>query len=381
MAVPAGWFFHPQPRRVALSAAFVFFVNQVRRAALLSLLLATAAGCGKDGPAKPVTPSPPTSGPAGRTFTNPLLPAGADPFVAQKDGFYYYLHTTYTDLRIWKTAKMSDLSFANPSIVWRPAATGAATGNLWAPELYFLDDKWYLYYSAGPAGNDLGRQRTWVLENSSPDPTQGTWVDKGRIFNPTEDFWAIDGTVLEQNDKRYFIWSGHNGQDGIQRLYISRMSNPWTLTGPRVELSRPEFAWENVGPPYVNEGPIILKREGKTLLVYSASFCGTDDYSLGLLTTSSTADPLLASSWTKSAQPQFSKNAGSRAYAPGHNGFFKSKDGREDWLIYHANNNPGEGCFDKRNPRMQPFSWRPDGTPNFGTPVPINTPLARPGGE
>ncbi|UPL47724.1 glycoside hydrolase family 43 protein [Hymenobacter sublimis] len=347
---------------------------------LLSLLLAVG-GCGKDQAARPVTPSPPAPAPSSTTFTNPLLPTGADPFVAQKDGYYYYLHTTYNDLRIWKTAKMSDLPLATATIVWRPPTTGAAAGNLWAPELYFFDGKWYLYYSAGPAGPDLGQQRTWVLENASADPTTGTWVDKGRIFNPTEDFWAIDGTVLEQNGNRYFIWSGHNGRDGIQRLYISKMSNPWTLTGPRVELSHPEYPWENVGPPYVNEGPEILQRNGQTFLVYSASFCGTDDYTLGMLRTTTTADPMLPTSWRKSAQPVFTKNPSGNVYAPGHNGFFVSKDGSENWLVYHANNNPGEGCFDKRSPRMQKFSWNSDGTPNFGSPVAPNMPIRKPAGE
>ncbi|TGE29171.1 glycoside hydrolase family 43 protein [Hymenobacter metallicola] len=315
------------------------------------------------------------------TFQNPLLASGPDPFVAQKDGFYYYLHTTNTNLTIWKTAKMSDLPATAGRVVWTPPAQGPASGNLWAPELFHLDGKWYLYYSAGPAGTNLGQQRTWVLENSAADPTTGTWVDKGRIYSPDADFWQIDGTVLEQNGNRYFICSGHNGIDGVQRLYITRMSNPWTLTGPRVELSHPEFSWENVGPPFVNEGPEILKHGNKTFLVYSASFCGTDQYALGMLTANSTADPMLPASWTKSTQPVFAHSPTNRAYATGHNSFFRSKDGQEDWIIYHANSNPNEGCVEKRNPRMQKFAWKPDGSPNFGVPVPINQAMTKPGGE
>lgn len=336
----------------------------------------------QDGGKATVAPAPPVvTPPAGATFTNPLLASGPDPWVYQKDGFYYYMHTTNTNLRIWKTAKMSELGATSSVVAWTPPPAGPASGNLWAPELYFLDGKWYIYYSAGPAGTNLGQQRTWVLENASPDPTTGTWVDKGRLFSPAADFWAIDGTILEQNGQRYFIWSGHNGQDGIQRLYISRMSNPWTLTGARVELSHPEYIWENVGPPYVNEGPEILKRGDKTFLVYSASFCGTDQYALGMLTAASTADPMLPSSWTKSTRPVFSQSPANRAYATGHNSFFTSKDGQESWILYHANSNPNEGCVEKRNPRMQQFTWNPDGTPNFGTPVAINTALPRPGGE
>lgn len=352
----------------------------IRQSVVLALVL--VLGC-KDGGKTAVSPTPPVVAPptTSNTFTNPLLPTGPDPWVYQKDGFYYYLHTTNTNLRIWKTAKMSDLGSTSSVVAWTPPPTGPASGNLWAPELHFLDGKWYIYYSAGPAGPDLGRQRTWVLENEAADPTTGTWVDKGQLVSPGADFWAIDGTVLEQNGKRFFIWSGHNGQDGIQRIYISEMGSPTTLIGSRVELSHPEYIWENVGPPFVNEGPEILKHGDKTFLVYSASFCGADQYALGMLTASATADPLKPSSWQKSDKPVFSQNPAARAYATGHNAFFTSKDGLESWIIYHANSNSNEGCVEKRNPRMQKFTWNPDGTPNFGVPVAINTPIAKPGGE
>ncbi len=61
--------------------------------------------------------------------------------------------------------------------------------------------------------------------------------------------------------------------------------------------------------------------------------------------------------------------------------FFKSQDGREDWIIYHANTFAGQGCADTRSPRMQKFTWNTDGTPNFGQPVTINVKLRRPSGE
>ena len=72
------------------------------------------------------------------------------------------------------------------------------------------------------------------------------------------------------------------------------------------------------------------------------------------------------------------------AYAPGHNGFFKSRDGKvdkEDWVIYHANSSTGQGCGNSRNSRMQKFTWNADGTPNFGEPVRTGSPLKIPSGE
>jgi GH43 family beta-xylosidase len=291
---------------------------------------------------------------------------------------YYFLITSGGDVRIRKTTKMSELATGPVVIAWKPVPGGPNSRDVWAPELHFLDGKWYIYFTAGP-GNCCGGQRLWVLENASPDPTQGTWTEKGRLYTQADDYWAIDGTVFEQGGKRYLLWSGQRLNDNTQRLYIAQMSNPWTLTGPRVELSEPTYPWERYGMVPVNEGPEIIQHGGNTFLLYSASHCGTDYYGLGQLRMSSTADPLVATNWTKSAKPVFVQ--GVNAYGPGHNGFFKSKDGTEDWLIYHANTKAGQGCGDLRNPRMQKFTWNADGSPNFGTPVDINVPLARPAGE
>jgi GH43 family beta-xylosidase len=300
--------------------------------------------------------------------------------VTEKDGFYYYMHTTGNNLRLWKTAKMSELGSATSKVIWTPSASGVASRDIWAPEIHFLDGKWYVYFTAGP-GNCCGGQRLWVLENAAADPTTGTWVEKGQIAVPNQDLWAIDATILEQNNKRYLLWSGQEAGSVEQRLYIAPMSNPWTISGPRAELSRPEYPWERNGDPKVNEAPQVLKRNNKTFIVYSASHCNTDDYGLGLLTTSSTADPMIPTSWTKSATPVFIKDPADRAYGPGHNSFFKSKNGQEDWILYHANAGPNQGCGDARSPRMQKFTWNADDTPNFGTPEPIGVQLPEPGGE
>ena len=65
----------------------------------------------------------------------------------------------------------------------------------------------------------------------------------------------------------------------------------------------------------------------------------------------------------------FQRSDDNKVYAPGHNGFFKSPDGSEDWIVYHANDNPDDGCGGKRSTRVQKFTWNADGTPNFGIPV------------
>jgi GH43 family beta-xylosidase len=116
-------------------------------------------------------------------------------------------------------------------------------------------------------------------------------------------------------------------------------------------------------------------------MTYSASGCWTDHYALGLITAEHGADLLNPKSWEKSPQPVLTESPAAHAFGPGHNGFFKSPDGREDWIIYHANPEPNEGCKDERSSRIQKITWNADGTPKFGTPVPLGEPLPKPSGE
>lgn len=106
--------------------------------------------------------------------------------------------------------------------------------------------------------------------------------------------------------------------------------------------------------------------EGEVFLFYSASGCWTDEYNIGVLQLRKD-NPLDRGSWIKHEDPVFEKSEANNVYGPGHNSIFKSPDGTEDWILYHANDEPGEGCGESRKPRMQKFSWE-NGFPVLGFP-------------
>jgi len=310
-----------------------------------------------------------------KTFNNPLLPSGADPYSTYHNGYYYYTHTVGNRLMLWKTKNLADLKNAESKLIWTPPVNTEYSKDIWAPEFHMIDNKWYAYFAAD--NGDNAHHRMYVLENKSADPFTGTWEFKGKIA-ASPDRWAIDGNVFTYNKQLYMIWSGWEGTtNGQQNIYIAKMSNPWTIEGDRVLLSQPDYTWEKQGdlndannPPHVsvNEGPQFLQRDKDVFIIYSASGCWTDFYNLGMLRLVGD-DVMKPQNWKKHSDPVFSQNAATGVYAPGHNSFFKSPDGKEDWILFHANDNPGEGCGTKRSPRMQKIEWNKDGTPKLGIPV------------
>jgi GH43 family beta-xylosidase len=310
------------------------------------------------------------------TFTNPLLPSGADPWSIYKDGYYYYTNTLGNRIDIWKTENLADLKTAERKTIWTPPAGTLYSKDIWAPEIHFIEGKWYVYFAADDGKNE--NHRLYVLENASANPLDGKWTFKGKISDASDN-WAIDGSVFEHNKQRYIVWSGWEGEtNGQQDIYIAKLKNPWTIDGNRVRISHPEHKWERYGdlndadnPPHVdvNEGPQVLSHGNKLFIIYSASGCWTDFYALGMLSTSSSSNLLDADSWKKHPQPVFKQSVENKVFAPGHNSFFKSPDGKEEWILYHANNEPGQGCGSHRSPRAQKFTWTVDGIPTFGEPV------------
>ena len=350
---------------------------------LVVLIISVAVSCGKGDTPVPPAPQPPViPPPATETeFKNPLLSSGPDPWVVQKDTNYYYTHTAGNKLILYKTNKMSSLGKASQKTIWSPPSSTAYSENLWAPELHSIGNKWYMYFAADDGNNQ--NHRIYVVENQAEDPMNGTWTFKGKVADATNK-WAIDATLLEYKSELFMLWSGWQGDTDIQQdIFIAKMSDPITISSERVKISSPTYNWEKAGsPPFVNEGPQVLKNaSGEVFLTFSASGCWTDAYSLGLLRLQKDGDPMNPDHWTKTPTPVFSTLASSNAYAPGHNGFFKSRDGSEDWMIYHANSAPNQGCGDKRSPRMQKFTWNADGSPNFGEPVKINAGIKKPAGE
>ncbi|KAJ4350541.1 hypothetical protein N0V95_004647 [Ascochyta clinopodiicola] len=302
------------------------------------------------------------------SFSNPLKKTdGSDPHIVWTGGYYYLMTTTWTNLQITRAKTLEGLKNGEKKTVWTDTNT-SRNGNMWAPELHYFDGLWYIYYTAGSSAN-LDLQRPHVLKGGA-DPFQ-SYSFLATLTNT----WGIDGSIVRFSSwGNYFVWSCMS--NSLQSLCIAPLTSPGKIGATKV-LSQPTQSWEKNGSP-VMEGPAALYNGGKTYLTYSASYCWTPDYSLGLLTWNGSGDPSLSASWAKSGPVLKSANSN---YGPGHNGFFTSPDGKEIWNVYHATANSAGSCDGNRYTMAQKVNFNSNGTPNFGTPAKLGTTITGPSGE
>ncbi len=370
------------PQIPILSIAMKQFPGKQSIAILSILLLFIGEACNK----KTITPSstkaPVTSLPPG-TFANPITD-GADPWVFKKNNSYYFCQSRAGGIYVAKSEKLSQPG--DFSLVWSAPTSGWNRQHIWAPEMHYLQGKWYIYYAAGEAGPPFIHQKSGVLESVTEDPL-GSYTDKGMLYTgdniatPQSVKWAIDLTPFYLNGQLYALWSGWEENATTDRtpqhLYIATMSNPWTISSNRIKISSPQQPWEKGTELDLNEGPEMLKHQEKAFIIYSCRESWLPAYQLGQLTLTDTLlNPMEPANWVKTG-PVFSGT--DKVFGVGHVSFTTSPDDTEHWIYYHAKKSTTPGW--DRDIRLQKFTWHTNGSPDFGTPTPTGVPIALPSGE
>jgi len=310
------------------------------------------------------------------SLLKPLILQRADPFILKHDDGYYYFTASvpeYNRIELRRSRTIAGLNDAQKVDVWHKPDTGPLCELIWAPEIHFNHGAWYVYFAAAPSReikDNLFQHRVYAIRCASANPLEGPWEPPVRIETGIDAF-CLDATTFTHRDVLYYVWAQKEpGIAGNSNLCIAPMSTPTQLAGKAIRLSKPELDWECRGF-LVNEGPAVLKRNGRIYLSYSAS--ATDEnYCVGLLHADENSDLLNPASWTKSPQPVFRTCYENRVFGPGHNSFTVAEDGRTDILVFHARTYTeivGDPLWDpNRHTWVKPLKWDDKGHPVFGRP-------------
>lgn len=298
----------------------------------------------------------------------------ADPYVLKDaEGSYYFTASVpaYDSIVLRKSDTLAGLAEAEETVIWRKHESGPMSKHVWAPELHYLFGKWYVYFAAGEK-DDIWKIRPYVLECQGQDPMKDEWVELGKMQRAEEDefsfeAFSLDGTIFENKEKYFYVWAEKTGVGRqISNLYIAEMESANKLKTVQVLLTTPDYDWERHGF-WVNEGPAVLKRNGKIFITYSASDTGIN-YCMGMMSVSEDADLLDPRVWKKERYPVLQTDYEKGIYGPGHNSFTVDEAGN-DIVVFHARTETeivGDPLYNpNRHAMLMKLDWDKDGNPVF----------------
>ena len=293
-------------------------------------------------------------------FGSPVADEKADPYVIynEDDGYYYMtsswpaygsVNDGYNRIALRRSETLAGLAEADDYAVFRANESGELSAHIWAPEMHKINGEWYIYF-AGACSSNVWDIRPYVLHctDSSDLLNIENWELKGRFVNKdgnyddTFDAFTLDMTYFEHGAKGYVIWA-YKKSASVLKMAEVNMDEPWKLASDAVVISEPEFSWEINGSQLINEGPAVLKRDGKIYVAFSGSTTGPE-YCMGILEADESANLMNPKSWKKrkTAALQTSDLVGQ--YGPGHNSFTTDENGNVI-VVYHARD---EKCYQKK---------------------------------
>ncbi|GAA4409912.1 glycoside hydrolase family 43 protein [Nibrella viscosa] len=308
------------------------------------------------------------------TYTNPLNVQFGDPYVLYTGGTYYMYGTgggadkgfaaySSKDLVNWKSEGQvyshdNKNGWSDPKASWG--------GAYWAPEVYEVKGKFYLFYSAQWKENPTREVENFRIGVAVADKPTGPFIDLANrpIFDPG--YPVIDANVFfDSNGRVYLYYSRAAYKHPVtsevadwarQKGWFTEVEESWVygvelkpdfsgtigqsvlVLRPPVRLNDKQAEWESrsVTAKEVNrrwtEGSVTFKKGGLYYIMYSANYFGGQHYAVGYATATSPLGP-----FKKAANnPVLQKNTAKGVTGTGHNSITYSPDGKEMFCVYHG---------------------------------------------
>ncbi len=260
-----------------------------------------------------------------------------DAFVlADGESKQYYLYGTtgltngYDTVNYFVTYKTTDLeNFSEPIVVFK-GDNFWADCDYWAPEVFFYNDKYYMFASFKSATRARGTQ---ILVSNSPE---GPFEPLSPYPVTPEGWECLDGTLYFEDGKPYMVFCREwtEVQDG--QMYAMELSADLTkaVSKPILLFSASQnkyvtpFKDGKGNDCYVTDGPFLYREDGKTVMLWSSTsdgvYCVLKAY----------ADSITGE-WKHVTRPVFSLNGG-------HCMIFHTFDGRKMLALHYPNTCPEE---------------------------------------
>ena len=317
-------------------------------------------------------------------YKNPFIEQRADPYIVKgEDGYYYFTASYpmvgsndpegYDRIILRRSTTLQGLENSPEITIWDEKNSSTSFRYVWAPELHFINGTWYVLFTTSQSKSNVWGIRPVMIActQGDKDPyNPDCWEKEGHYceaFNGDAiafSHFSLDMTYFELNGEHYVVWAEKPGTSNLMIASVDP-AKPWIMTSKSVLLSQPEYAWEWKNNDWVNEGPAVIKNNGKVYIAFSASAVD-ETYCVGFLYADETSDLLNATSWTKTDYPVLESVDLENQNGPGHNSFTIDEYGNPV-IVYHARTpgDPGDkGLYDPgRHARIKNMNFNADGVP------------------
>ena len=285
------------------------------------------------------------------TYTNPVSEDFADTFadpsiVKAKDGYWYSFGTSDPLREGEGRSHTIPISRSKDLVNWkyvgdafdgsnRPAWAADGAG-IWAPDIRYLNGRYYMYYVVTETNvtPDRGDNAVGVATASAPT---GPWTDSGapvvepRRGGPGDNFkWNFDPNEFTDSDgTRYLYYGSYYGG-----IFVTELS-------PDGKRAVGEATMVAIDNRY--EGAYVVKRDGYYYLFGSSANCcagPTTGYSVYVGRSKSPEGPFLDKEGQSMTESRVGGSIvvtpnGNKWIGPGHNAVVTDLSG-EDYFVYHA---------------------------------------------
>ncbi len=301
------------------------------------------------------------------TWTNPLPVAFGDPFILKASDGKFYMYGTSEANTGFRGYVSTDLSeWQDLGLVYQkdPEASWGIK-SFWAPEVYELNGKYYILYSADWCENPTNELENFRIGVAVADSPAGPFVNlmERPIFDPG--YPVIDGNLLFENGKAFLYysrccykhpvesevatWAKEQGwYDEIEESWIygvemkpdfsGIIGEPVLLLAPPSTMTDKQAEWESrsVTSHEVNrrwtEGSYIFKQDDTYYMMYSANFFGGKNYAVGYATSKNPLGPFIKAD----NNPVLQKNTDTGGVVTGTGHCMMFTDNGTMYCVYHG---------------------------------------------
>lgn len=262
-----------------------------------------------------------------------------DPFVFKFCGEYWAISTGF-----WHDGGVFGILHSRDLIHWKDRGSAINPRPFeqpcyWAPEIFYDNGKFYLYYS-------VGNEENMEIRVAVADHPAGKYVDTG--YRLTNQQFAIDAHVfVDEDNSRWLFYA----TDFLEHSHIGtgtvrdRMLSPFELEGNPQPVSRALFDWQVYDPARASkgsvrwhtvEGPFILKRKGVYYEMFSGGNWQNPSYGVSFAKTQDLQAPeeWLQFSDGEKILPILMTIPG-KVIGPGHNSVVRGTDNFQPFCVYH----------------------------------------------